>query len=376
MPNSTPDISNAALKKAVNKALSGANLTQMTLRKTMQALADEFDCKPSDLSDRKDKVRSFVAQYLEDNSPGGEDDDDSGSEEAEDEDEEDEEEEEEGSEDGSEEDEEAPAAPSKPKKGRGKKKAEAEEEAPAAKWKPVVLSGLSKAVVLSDPLAELLGVRVMGRAGIQKAIIAYVKEHNLQDETDKRNITTDGPLKALFDVDTFTFFGLSKLISSHVSRAEDSDNAEVRQEAIDADAATLARLKAEREAKIAAGEAPPMSAAAKRKAKELGATKKKKRKRPLDGPPPTTGLYAPMELSDGLREVCGGEAVLSRPQVVKALWAYIKENNLKDPENGRNIICDDKLSELFDGEKSVNGFGMNKYLSKHLTKIPPQPSSA
>lgn len=39
---------------------------------------------------------------------------------------------------------------------------------------------------------------------------------DVQDAADKRNMKTDKPLRALFDADTFTYFGLSKLISGHV----------------------------------------------------------------------------------------------------------------------------------------------------------------
>ena len=37
---------------------------------------------------------------------------------------------------------------------------------------------------------------------------------------------------------------------------------------------------------------------------------------------------------------------LSRTEVTKRLWAYIKEHNLQNPANKRNILCDDKLKAV------------------------------
>ena len=34
-------------------------------------------------------------------------------------------------------------------------------------------------------------------------------------------------------------------------------------------------------------------------------------------------------------------------QVVKAMWDYIKANNLQNPSNKRKIILDDKLKTIF-----------------------------
>ncbi|KAJ8658842.1 hypothetical protein O0I10_005569 [Lichtheimia ornata] len=70
-------------------------------------------------------------------------------------------------------------------------------------------------------------------------------------------------------------------------------------------------------------------------------------------------------LSDDMAEVTG-EKTLSRPQVVKHLWKYIKEKNLQDPEKKTHIRCDDKLTRLFEGETYISGFTMNKYVGKHL----------
>jgi chromatin remodeling complex protein RSC6 len=59
---------------------------------------------------------------------------------------------------------------------------------------------------------------------------------------------------------------------------------------------------------------------------------------------------------------------LGRPEVVKKLWEYIKSNDLQDPKDKRFIICDSKLKKIFHGGSRVSSFGMNKYLSDHLTK--------
>lgn len=45
--------------------------------------------------------------------------------------------------------------------------------------------------------------------------------------------------------------------------------------------------------------------------------------------------------------------------VVKKLWDYIKSNNLQNPDNRREILCDDKLRALFNVDK-VHMFTMNK----------------
>lgn len=56
---------------------------------------------------------------------------------------------------------------------------------------------------------------------------------------------------------------------------------------------------------------------------------------------------------------------LSRPETVKRLWAYFKENELQDPKDRRQIRCDDALKAIFKQER-VHMFTMNKLLSDHL----------
>ncbi|KAG0199901.1 hypothetical protein BGX28_006906 [Mortierella sp. GBA30] len=104
---------------------------------------------------------------------------------------------------------------------------------------------------------------------------------------------------------------------------------------------------------------------------------KAKRKQPVneDGTPKVNNFTRPMVISDKLHEVIGhagstgpsGRVEMSRPEVVKQMWAYIKGNSLQNEKDGREIICDDKLKNLF-GQDRVNSFSMNKYLSSHLSK--------
>jgi upstream activation factor subunit UAF30 len=51
--------------------------------------------------------------------------------------------------------------------------------------------------------------------------------------------------------------------------------------------------------------------------------------------------------------------------VVSKVWAHIRNNNLQNPANKREILADDKLKKVF-GKDSCTMFEMNKHLSAHL----------
>lgn len=94
----------------------------------------------------------------------------------------------------------------------------------------------------------------------------------------------------------------------------------------------------------------------------------KKRKAVDDGDKPkkapARGLTAPCVLSPELAAVVG-TAEMPRTQVVKAIWAYVKEHDLRNPKDKREFIMDEKLGKVFPVKKT-NMFKMNKYLSKHV----------
>jgi upstream activation factor subunit UAF30 len=75
-------------------------------------------------------------------------------------------------------------------------------------------------------------------------------------------------------------------------------------------------------------------------------------------------LRKPLQPSKELAAVVGAEP-LPRAEVVRRVWAYIKEQGLQNPENRREIVADDKLRPVF-GKDRVTMFEMNKYLAQHL----------
>lgn len=79
-----------------------------------------------------------------------------------------------------------------------------------------------------------------------------------------------------------------------------------------------------------------------------------------------SGLSKPMKLSPELQDIIGS-GPMPRTEVTKALWVYIKENNLQDENDKRVIVADEKLKKIFDGKDKVNMFEMTKLVSKHLS---------
>ncbi|KAK3670082.1 hypothetical protein LTR78_010022 [Recurvomyces mirabilis] len=76
------------------------------------------------------------------------------------------------------------------------------------------------------------------------------------------------------------------------------------------------------------------------------------------------GFHKLMNLSEPLTDLLG-ESQLSRPQTVKRIWAYVKERDLQDPSDKRQIRCDEKMRAVFKTEK-VHMFTMNKVLATQL----------
>ena len=77
------------------------------------------------------------------------------------------------------------------------------------------------------------------------------------------------------------------------------------------------------------------------------------------------GLAKPVTPSADLAKIVG-PSQLTRAEVTKKVWDYIKANKLQDQENRRQINADDNLRPIFGGKAQVSMFEMTKLVNYHL----------
>ena len=102
------------------------------------------------------------------------------------------------------------------------------------------------------------------------------------------------------------------------------------------------------------------------------ASKAKKQKRTRDPSLPPSGFARPGPVTDELRTFLGlaKDELIARTQVAKKMSEYIKEHNLKNPENNKEIVLDKKLAKLFgvEDKTKVEYFKIQGFLTKHFVK--------
>jgi len=112
---------------------------------------------------------------------------------------------------------------------------------------------------------------------------------------------------------------------------------------------------------LAAEEGRPRRAAAAKsyaRAERNRKAAEKPRKKSTKSKRPPVKMHLAPQLAEFL-----GEDRMTRGDVSKKLWAYIKEHNLQDPSNRQKIKCDEKLSALFK-RSTLTMFNINKFLAK------------
>ena len=76
------------------------------------------------------------------------------------------------------------------------------------------------------------------------------------------------------------------------------------------------------------------------------------------------GLAKPVTPSGDLAKIVGN-GPMTRAEVTKKVWDYIKKNKLQDAVQKKIIIADAKLKEVF-GKARADMFEMTKLINSHL----------
>ncbi|KAL2906185.1 Upstream activation factor subunit spp27 [Bienertia sinuspersici] len=189
-----------------------------------------------------------------------------------------------------------------------------------------------KFCTLSPQLQKFLGTPHMTRTEVVKRLWSYVREKNLQDPQDGKSIVCDETLRELLGVDSINILQINKALTKHIWPVKP--------------------VKRDRSRKQEREEEPLEAELKEKPAKKV-----------------YSGFLAPLPLSDTLIRFLGtGESALTRADVIKRVWEYIKDKNLQDPFEKKTVICDEKLKELFNVD-SFHGFTVSKLLSAHFVKL-------
>eukprot|EP00899_Mesostigma_viride_P024238 jgi/Mesvir1/499/Mv11367-RA.1 len=386
-------VTDDVIAKRLRELLETVDLATTTTRALRERLQDDLGV---DMSDKKDFIKAGVQAFLDERNAAAEEENSDKEEEDADV------KEEAGSEEGAEESssEEEDAAGEKPKR-----------------------SVFQQPCQLSPALAAFLGVETMARGQVVKEMWKYIKEHGLQCPTDRRRILCDERMQTVFPAE-MNMLSMNKHLAKHVfyvprdgsgakegrsrppkrkakeveeeeeeSEAEESEEEEEEEEeeAEEPKASKKRKsppLKSKRDkekdkpkkASAGGGASKGISSGKKRGAPPVStsahprAAKKEKRPRVSRGgndedkPKRPSQFSKPQRCSPELVQFLDGQEEIPRPALVKHMWDYIKEHNLQN-ENDKSIVkCDDKLEALLN-VSSFKGFGMMKYLKKHLTPL-------
>jgi chromatin remodeling complex protein RSC6 len=69
---------------------------------------------------------------------------------------------------------------------------------------------------------------------------------------------------------------------------------------------------------------------------------------------------------DRVLAVIVGPKPISRPEITRRLWSYIRKHDLQDPKDRRKIVADENLRPLFAGKRKISMLEMAVYVSGHV----------
>jgi upstream activation factor subunit UAF30 len=320
----------AQLNEAIRVILKDADLEQLSRRMIRKQLEAQFH---TDLSAYKDVINATILEVIDEQQAEEEEDEPEPSEEDEDA------------------DDELDEPPRKKKAAAPKKKT-----TPKKRKRKVEGEGVKKAgggfnaeLCLSPELAQVVGAETMARPQVVKALWAYIREHDLQDPNNKKTILLDDTLRGVFQRDSFTMFSMNKFVKRHVRKPDDMPPggwSQIPRDGVSSDEDAEAKAAKKKPAKR------------KKKAASTDDGDGKKRNNPFN---------TELSVSPELASLVGSDR-MARPQIVKALWAYIHEHELQDPQDKRTILLDDRMRRVFQRD-SFTMFTMNKYIKRHARKV-------
>lgn len=200
----------------------------------------------------------------------------------------------------------------------------------------------------------------------------YIRDNNLQNPNNRREIICDDKFQALFKKKKMDMFKMTKILSEHMKSvaelqnglgSENVDDEEESDHDDDSDRKPKKRRITKVEQQINARQQQRKNIS-EQKEKELKKKRveKKGSSKSTEKTKKTTAFNRPVELSPKLSEFLG-YSVVPRTEVPKLMWKYIKEKDLQDPSNKRIILCDKKMENLFQ-RKHFTMFEMTKYLNE------------
>lgn len=79
------------------------------------------------------------------------------------------------------------------------------------------------------------------------------------------------------------------------------------------------------------------------------------------------GLAQKVQPDAQLGKIVGSQP-MTRSEITKKVWDYVKKNNLQDAKNRRMINADDTMRPIFNGQDQVSMFEMTKLVNQHVSK--------
>lgn len=215
-------------------------------------------------------------------------------------------------------------------------------------------TGLNTAMVLSKRMQKFAGADMMTRAELFRRILLYIRDNNLYVQNDKNRFTCDRTLEMLLGtVGIQNRSQIMRLMGPHLMNPT-----------------VMGAEYEKRSRKMFEEELKQRGAMNRRELRFIKDPRGRNSPKKIELREKGVGLYAEVDIAPSLRPLCEGRKRMSRPQVLKAVWNYIKTHNLQHPNKRRYIIVSDVLRKALQvgvDREWIDSFEVTGYVCKLLT---------